>query len=105
MGTLIIDNAIKTTYDDRALAHLQIAVFTKIGFGEPFLLTWKEDAGIGGGRTSVWLHPGTSLVFKYEGSKRPPINGRWVHALLVTAGAPSGLYLVPEPSALAPAAA
>jgi hypothetical protein len=38
------------------------------------------------------------LVFKYFGSRQPSINRAWIEALAFTANAPSGLYLVPEPS-------
>lgn len=67
--------------------------------GEPFGFTWKEDASIGGGRTTVWIHAGSSIVFKYFGSRQPQINRAWVEALAFTANSPSGLYLVPEPTA------
>jgi hypothetical protein len=46
----------------------------------------------------VWIHPGSSLVFKYFGSRQPSINRAWIEALAFTANAPSGLYLAPEPA-------
>lgn len=104
MGRLVYENSVKTTYDDRALAHLQLAILAKLRFGEPFALTWKDDASIGGGRTTVWLHTQTNLVFKYETPQRPLINRARVHALTVTANSPTGLYLVHEPSPASTAA-
>lgn len=70
----------------------------KLRRGEPFPYSWKEDASIGGGRVTVWLHAGSSLVFKYVGSRQPEINRAWVDALAYTANSPGGLYLVPEPA-------
>lgn len=45
----------------------------------------------------MWVQPGSSLVFKYFGSRQPSVNRAWIEALAFTANAPSGLYLVPEP--------
>ncbi|MEZ7754741.1 ATP-dependent DNA ligase [Microbacterium paraoxydans] len=102
MGRITVNNAVKMTFDDRALAHLQAAIFAKLRVAEPFTLTWKDDSSTGGGRTTMWLHSGVNLVFRYETSERPRLNHAWVHALTVTAGAPSGMYLVPEPPAGTP---
>lgn len=97
MGRFIYDGNVKTEIEDRALTHIQLVVTSKLRRGEPFGFTWREDLSIGGGRTTVWIHPGSSLVFKYAGSRQPSINRHWVDALAYTANAPTGLYLVPEP--------
>lgn len=102
MGRLIFSNTIKASYDDRTLAHLQVAILAKLRIAEPFAFSWKEDPSTGGGRTTVWVHPGVNLVFKFDSAERPALNPAWVHALTVTANAPSGLYLVPEPAARIP---
>lgn len=87
----------KVEINDRALHHLQVVITTKLRRGEPFLFTWREDPSIGGGRNSVWMHPGCNLVFKYSRGKVPDLNRHWVEMLAFTANAPSGLYLVHEP--------
>jgi hypothetical protein len=97
MGKLTYENTVKVDFDDRALAHLQVVIATKLKHGEPFHFTWKGDASIGNGRTTVWIHPQSSLVFKFYGSRRPSINPAWINALAFTANSPGGLYLVPEP--------
>lgn len=97
MGKFVYEGNQKMEIDDRALHHLQIVMTTKLRRGEPFLFTWREDASIGGGRSSVWMHPGCNLVFKYTGGKVPELNRHWIDALAFTANAPSGLYLVHEP--------
>ena len=84
--------------DDRTLAHLQLVIGTKLRRGEPFHFTWKDDTSIGDGRTTVWVHPRCTLVYKYYGSRKPTINMAWIEALVYTANSPAGLYLVPEPA-------
>ncbi|MCK2031750.1 MULTISPECIES: ATP-dependent DNA ligase [Microbacterium] len=98
MGRFIYDGSTKVEVEDRALRHLQLVMTAKLRRGEPFPYTWKEDASIGGGRITVWLHAGSSMVFKYVGSRQPEINRAWVDALAYTANSPGGLYLVPEPA-------
>ncbi|MEV4668408.1 ATP-dependent DNA ligase [Microbacterium sp. LWO12-1.2] len=98
MGKFIYEGGVKTEIEDRALTHLQLVITAKLRRGEPFPFSWREDSSVGGGRTTVWIHPGSSLVFKYFGSRQPSINRAWIEALAFTSNAPSGLYLVPEPS-------
>lgn len=98
MGRFIYEGSAKIEVEDRALRHLQLVMTAKLRRGEPFPYTWKEDASIGGGRITVWLHAGSSLVFKYVGSRQPEVNRAWVDALAYTANSPGGLYLVPEPA-------
>ncbi|KJQ53977.1 DUF7882 family protein [Microbacterium sp. SA39] len=98
MGKFIYEGGVKTEIEDRALTHLQLVITAKLRRGEPFPFSWREDASVGGGRTTVWIQPGSSLVFKYFGSRQPSINRAWIEALAFTANAPSGLYLVPEPA-------
>jgi len=99
MGRFIYENQVRADFDDRVLAHLQAVITAKLRRGETFTLTWKDDVSIGDGRTTVWLHPGCGLVFKYYGSRTPALNRAWLEALTYTANAPSGLYVVPEPPA------
>jgi len=98
MGKFVYEGGVKTEIEDRALTHLQLVITAKLRRGEPFPFSWREDASVGGGRTTVWIQPSSSLVFKYFGSRQPSINRAWIEALAFTANAPSGLYLVPEPS-------
>jgi hypothetical protein len=97
MGKFSYNSVTKVDIEDRALAHLQLAMTAKLRRIEPFVFTWKDDASIGGGRSSVWIHPSSLLYFKYFGGREPRINRAWVDALVYTANQPSGLYLVPEP--------
>ena len=98
MGSFIYEGSIKTEIEDRALTHIQLVITAKLRRGEPFSFTWKEDSSIGGGRTSVWVHGSSSLVYKFHGSRQPSINRGWIEALAFTANAPGGLYLIQEPA-------
>ncbi|WP_345800313.1 ATP-dependent DNA ligase [Microbacterium sp. AZCO] len=98
MGKLTYQGSVKLDVDDRALAHLQLVIGSKLRRGEPFHFSWVDDISIGGGRTIVWIHPTCSLVYKYYGSRTPHINPAWVDALAFTANSATGLYLVPEPA-------
>ncbi|WP_435526725.1 DUF7882 family protein [Microbacterium aurantiacum] len=102
MGKFIYDGTIKVDFEDRTLAHLQLVIGAKLRRGEPFHFTWKDDSSIGDGRTTVWVHPRSSLVYKYYGSRKPRLNMAWIDALAYTANSPAGLYLVPEPMDTAP---
>lgn len=97
MGKFVYEGTVKSEIEDRALTHLQLVMTAKLRRGEPFPFSWREDASTGGGRTSVWVQPGSSLIFKYYGSRQPEINRAWIDALAYTANTPGGLYLVPEP--------
>lgn len=98
MGKFIYEGGPKVDIEDRALTHLQLVITAKLRRAEPFPFTWSEDASVGGGRTTVWIHAGSSMVFKYHGSRAPKISRAWVEALAFTANSPSGLYLVHEPA-------
>lgn len=88
----------RAAIEDRALTHIQLVITAKLRRGEPFPFTWREDASIGGGRTTVWVHAGSSLVFKFRSSGHPSLNRAWIDALAFAANAPFGLYLTPEPA-------
>jgi hypothetical protein len=97
MGKLLYESHIKVDFEDRLLAHLQTVIGAKMRRGESFHFTWKDDLTIGDGRTTVWIHPQCSMVYKFYGSRRPEINPAWVTALMYMANSPPGLHIVPEP--------
>ncbi|MEN0023227.1 MAG: ATP-dependent DNA ligase [Microbacterium sp.] len=102
MGRLVYEHGMKVEIEDRALTHLQVVMTAKLRRGEPFAFTWRDDQSTGGGRTTVWVHSQSDLVFRYHGSRQPIINRAWVDALANAANAPGGLYLVSEPAPSAP---
>ena len=98
MGKFTYDGIVKVDFEDRLLAHLQTVIEWKLRRGESFHFTWKDDSSIGDGRTTVWIHPRASLVYKYYGSRRPVLNRAWVEALMYNANSVNGLYVVSEPA-------
>ena len=98
MGTLTYDSSLAADFDDRTLAHIQFVVGTKLRRDEPFFFTWKDDAAIGDGRSTIWLHPAVSLAFKFVGSRMPTINREWIDLMILSANSPGGLHLMPEPT-------
>ncbi|WP_345801422.1 ATP-dependent DNA ligase [Microbacterium sp. AZCO] len=98
MGKFVYEGVVKVDFEDRTLAHLQLVIGTKLRRGEAFHFSWRDDPSIGDGRTTVWIHPRCSLVYKFYGSRRPSLNRAWIDALSFTANSPSGLYVVPEPA-------
>lgn len=97
-GKFINDGGPKVEIEDGALAHLQLVICAKLLRGEPPSFSWREHQSVGGGRTTVWVHAGNSLAFKYSTVQHPHINRAWVDALAFAANTPTGLYMLPEPA-------
>lgn len=97
MGKMTYDSTLTVDFEDRVLAHLQMVVGAKLRRGESFWFSWKDDPQNGDGRTTLWINPGVAIAFKFYGSRPPAINRAWIDALMMTANAPAGLHVVPEP--------
>jgi len=97
MGRFTYEGTVKADFEDRLLLHLQTVISDKLRRHELFTFTWRDDASVGDGRTSVWIHPAAMLVYKYFGSRPAALNHRWLEALAYTANSPSGLRAVAEP--------
>lgn len=97
MGTLTYDVVSKVDFEDRALAHLQIVIASKLRRGESFNFSWVKAPADGSGRTTVWLHPSIPLAWDFAGSRPPAINRQWLEVLMESANSAGGLHLVPEP--------
>ncbi|GAB2980675.1 DUF7882 family protein [Frigoribacterium salinisoli] len=98
MGTLFYGaDRYAIDLDDRALAHLQLAVVTKLRRHEGFAFSWRDEQTGGQGRHAVWLHESIPLHFSYAGSRMPTVNRAWVEALLASAATTPGMRLVDEP--------
>lgn len=97
MGKFIYES-LRVDFEDRVLAHLQYVIGAKLRRGESFHFSWRDDASIGNGRTTIWMHPSATIVYKYYGSRPPSINRAWIEALSQAANSGAGLHLVPEPA-------
>ncbi len=95
MGSLIYSQAgVEVTFDDRALAHLQIVMAAKLRRQEGFFFSWRaEDTQ----RRSIWIHPAIPIQFVIDEAK-VEINRAWLEKLSLSANSPQGLQLTDEPS-------
>ncbi|WP_369852637.1 ATP-dependent DNA ligase [Cryobacterium sp. Y82] len=98
MGSLTYDRVV-VEFEDRMLAHLQLVIIQKLRRGESFLLSWRDAAVVGDGRSSAWMHPAIPLYFKFAGGHAPSINPNWVAQLTRSANSAQGLVVTAEESA------
>ena len=98
MGYLTYDRVV-VEFEDRMLAHLQLVIIQKLRRGESFMLSWRDAAVVGDGRSSAWLHPAIPLYFKFAGGHAPTINPSWVAQLTRSANSSQGLVVTAEDSA------
>lgn len=99
MGRLIYGpQALEIDFDDRLLAHLKVAMFTKMRRNEAFSLSWREPESTGYGRSSVWVHPSTPLHYRFFGSKRPALNRAWIEQLVASANNTGEMTVTAEPA-------
>lgn len=97
MGSLRYGNpSAEIAFDDRALAHLQIVITSKLRRRESFVFSWTSS---GSGRSAVWLDPTSTLFFHYHGSRLPSINREWINVLAASSNSPGGLVFTSEPPA------
>ncbi len=86
--------------DDRALAHLKVAIATKLRRRESFTLSWKHGDDEDPGRETIWLHPSIPLRFVFDQPEPPDLNPAWIHALMLDASSSGGIVLVDEHEAV-----
>ena len=96
MGTLTYGDVQRFEFEDRLLAHVKLAIVTKLLRHESFLLNWTVPAEQGSGRVSLWISRETLLTFRFVGSRPPAINARWVEALTLTSARTGGMQLMAE---------
>lgn len=90
-------NEYQVEVDDRALAHLKIAILTALRANKSIAFSFTNPQSIGGGRETLWISPVTDLRFKFVGGRPPRINETWLRLILETVDAPTGMHLVEEP--------
>ncbi|WP_400999935.1 hypothetical protein [Agromyces sp. GXQ0307] len=94
MGTLYYGDAgTPIEIDDRALAHLKIAITTKLRRNESFTLSWRHLGSPTPGRSSLWLHPAIPLRFVFETPEAPELDREWVEDLMRGANSGGGIVL------------
>ncbi|MBN6192510.1 hypothetical protein JQN58_37155 [Aneurinibacillus sp. BA2021] len=96
MGTMQYGSGSEIQIEDRALAHLKVAIATKLRRNESFTLSWRHPEGDTPGRSTIWLHPSIPLRFTFEEPETPQLNVKWIQALMVEASSSGGISLVDE---------
>lgn len=97
MGQLIYDSSLRIDFNDRMLAHLQVAFAVKLHSNEGFLFSWRQDKDGDGGRGAIWIHRDISILYRFTDRLKPMLNPRWVDALVQSANSTEGMFALPEP--------
>ena len=88
------------SFDDRALMHLQIVITAKLRRHESLIFSWTTEAIGRSSRSSIWLHPSSTLFYRFSGSRIPVLNRDWIKILMDSANSGGGLLFTAEPSPL-----
>lgn len=99
MGFFMYSNVAEYEVEDRALAHLKLAIGFKLRRQESFFVSWTKSVEKGSGRMSVWVAPSIPIAFRFAGSRPPEINPMWVESLKQLSQTPRGLILITEKEA------
>lgn len=99
MGTLIYDGE-RIDFEDRALAHLQAAITTKLRRREPFLISWTRGEPGGPARRSLWIDNAIPIRYDFDRSDVGSMNTAWLSSMVEMAGRTSGLLVTEEPTDL-----
>ena len=83
--------------DDRALAHLQAVVATKLRRGEGFFLNWVDDPAVGSERHAAWIGPNVPVFFTYSSAAHVDLRREWLETMTMSANSNGGLMLGEEP--------
>ncbi|WP_350353272.1 hypothetical protein ABS642_10365 [Microbacterium sp. A8/3-1] len=97
MGTIQYGGAGEAIHiDDRALAHLKVAIATKLRRNESFTLSWVHHDDDVRGRSTIWLHPSIPLRFTFDEPETPQLNVKWIEDLMHSANSSGGIQLIDE---------
>lgn len=97
VGTLYYgDSGTPIGIEDRALAHLKVAITTKLRRGESFTLSWRHTEDQPRGRSTLWLHASIPLRFVFDEPETPELSRDWIEELMRSANSTGGIRLVPE---------
>lgn len=83
------------SFEDRALAHLQVVITGKLRRHEPLLLTHANTSE--NSRVTVWVHPACVVSFRYDQAAMPDLSRDWVRVLEAHLEKAGSLQLLEEP--------
>ncbi|MBX0299015.1 ATP-dependent DNA ligase [Cryobacterium sp. 1639] len=93
MGRLIYASGLTVLLDDDTLAHLQAVIGAKLRLQQSFHLSWGDPDNAGGCRSTIWVTPSTSLLFRYRSARAPVLDRDRIDTLFAQANSPGGLVL------------
>ncbi|MGA0566385.1 hypothetical protein ACO2Q7_03550 [Rathayibacter sp. KR2-224] len=93
------NNAAQYSFDDRTLAHLKIAITSKLRLQEGFLLSWRVPLDQGSGRVSIWLSPAIPIQFLFQQPEPRALNRKWLEALARYSHGSRGMIVMSEDEA------
>lgn len=97
MGTLVYGpQRREISFDDRFVAHLEVAMLSKLRRQEPFAFTWKDALADGSVRHTIWVYPSIPLEFVFDDDLAGPLNRAWIEELMKSANR-GNLQVRPEP--------
>lgn len=96
MGQILYGGSQAVTIEDRALAHLQVVISTKLRRGESFTLSWHHTDDEPDGRSTIWLSPSIPLRFTFDQTEPIQLNKAWLEELAQSASSSSGIALTVE---------
>lgn len=99
MGHLVYGAGTSYDFDDRALAHVKVAVGAKLRRQESFYVSWVVPVSEGSGRVSIWLSPSIPLQFHFRDKRPTQLNRVWLKALELTAMSDRGMVVLDEEEA------
>ncbi len=99
MGSLTYGESQVFQFEDRLLAHVKLAIVSKLLHHESFLLNWTVPPADGSGWVSLWISRDTHLVFRFDSSLPPVINPKWIEALVSNAARTGGMLIMAEDDA------
>jgi hypothetical protein len=91
------NNSYAVELDDRALAHLKVAVLSLLRANKSLAFSFERSIDQGSGRETLWISPSTEIRFRFNGSRPPRINEAWVRSIIATSESPTGMRMVAEP--------
>jgi hypothetical protein len=97
VGTLYYgDSGTPIGIEDQALAHLKVAIVTKLRRGESFTVSWLHADDQPRGRSTLWLHHTIPLRFVFDDVEPPELSREWIEDLMRSANSTGGVLLVDE---------
>jgi hypothetical protein len=97
VGTLFYgDSGTPIGIADDVLAHLKIAITTKLRRNEPLMISWRHSEDQPRGRSTLWLHPAIPLRFVFDEPEAPALDRGWIEDLMRSANSAGGVQLDPQ---------